>query len=130
MLAGHAGSRSSKRYDAALADLEGLTPIGRPDFGRHAHHLYVLRVDAARAGANRDRYAEALMAENISTGLHFLPVHTLTWYHQHLPEVELPVAQRAGSEVMSLPLAAAHSDADVDDVIAALHKVHAALIRP
>ncbi len=119
-----------KRYDAALADLEGLTPIGRPDFGRHAHHLYVLRVDAARAGANRDRYAEALMAENISTGLHFLPVHTLTWYHQHLPEVELPVAQRAGSEVMSLPLAAAHSDADVDDVIAALHKVHAALIRP
>ena len=36
------------------------------------------------AGADRDRYAAALMAENISTGLHFLPVHTLTWYREHL----------------------------------------------
>ena len=115
------------RYDEALDGLEGITPIGRPDYGQHAHHLYVVRVDAGRAGANRDRYAEALMAEHISTGLHFLPVHTLTWYRQHLPEVDLPVAQRAGSEVMSLPLAAGHTDADVDDVIAALHKVHAAL---
>ena len=57
------------------------------------------------------------MAENISTGLHFLPVHTLTWYREHLPAVELPVTERAGSEVLSLPLAAAHSDADIDDVI-------------
>ncbi len=31
---------------------------------------------------------------------------------------------------MSLPLAAGHTDADVDDVIAALRKVHAALSRP
>ncbi len=70
------------------------------------------------------------MAENIATGLHFLPVHTLTWYSRHLPEVELPETQRAGSQVMSLPLAAAHSDADVTDVIAALRKVHAALAGP
>ncbi len=119
-----------ERYDEALAELEGLAPIGRPEYGRHAHHLYVVRVNAARAGANRDRYAEAMMAEHISTGLHFLPVHTLTWYSTHLPEVDLPVTQRAGSEVMSLPLAAAHTDADVDDVITALHKVHAALSRP
>ena len=25
------------------------------------------------------------MTENISTGLHFLPVHQLTWYREHLP---------------------------------------------
>ena len=70
------------RYDAGLAPLAGIEPIGRPDYGRHAHHLYVVRIDPALAGADRDRYAAALMAENISTGLHFLPVHTLTWYRQ------------------------------------------------
>ena len=37
---------------------------------------------------------------------------------------ELPVAERAGSEVLSLPLSPAHSDADIGDVIAALRRVH------
>ena len=42
------------RYDAGLAPLAGIEPIGRPDYGRHAHHLYVVRVDPALAGADRD----------------------------------------------------------------------------
>ncbi len=39
------------------------------------------------------------------------------------------MTELAGAQVLSLPLAAAHSDADIDDVIAALRKVHAALAR-
>ena len=34
------------------------------------------------------------------------------------------MTELAGRQVLSLPLAAAHSTADVDDVIAALAKVH------
>jgi dTDP-4-amino-4,6-dideoxygalactose transaminase len=117
------------RYDAAVADLPGIRPPGRPADGRHAHHLYVVRLDPASAGADRDRYARALLAENISTGLHFLPVHSLTWYRRNLPAVSLPVTEVAGATVLSLPLSAAHSEADVDDVIAALRKVHAAFTR-
>ena len=114
------------RYDAGLAPLAGIEPIGRPDYGRHAHHLYVLRIDPGPAGADRDVYAAALMAENIATGLHFLPVHTLTWYRENLAVPPLPVTELAGAQVLSLPLAAAHSDADIDDAIAAVRKVHAA----
>ena len=116
------------RYDAGLAPLAGIEPIGRPAYGRHAHHLYVVRIDPGLAGADRDRYAAALMAENVSTGLHFLPVHTLTWYRENLA-VRAAARDRAapGAQVLSLPLAAAHSDADIDDAIAALRKVHAAL---
>ncbi|MGN6377901.1 MAG: DegT/DnrJ/EryC1/StrS family aminotransferase [Gaiellales bacterium] len=114
------------RYDAAVGRLPGISPPGRPQTGRHAHHLYVMRIDPAAAGADRDRYARALLAENISTGLHFLPVHTLTWYRRNLPPVTLPVTETAGASVLSLPLAAGHTSADVDDVIAALGKVHAA----
>ena len=36
-----------------------------------------------------------------------------------------PVAERAGDEVLSLPLSPAHSDADVEDAIDALRRVHA-----
>ena len=73
-----------ERYDAGLAPLRGITPIGRPGYGVHAHHLYVVRIDPAVAGADRDAYAAALMAENVATGLHFLPVHMLTWYRENL----------------------------------------------
>ena len=117
------------RYDEGLAGLAGIEPIGRPAYGRHAHHLYVVRIDPALAGADRDRYAAALMAENVATGLHFLPVHTLSWYRANLPAVSLPATELAGRQVLSLPLAAAHTDADIDDAVAAVRKVHAALTR-
>jgi dTDP-4-amino-4,6-dideoxygalactose transaminase len=115
-----------ERYDAGLAPLQGIEPIGRPGFGVHSHHLYVVRVDPALAGGDRDAYAAALMGEHIATGLHFLPVHRLTWYRDHLDPVPLPETERAGAEVLSLPLAAAHSEADIDDAVAAVRKVHAA----
>ena len=35
------------------------------------------------------------------------------------------MAERAGDEVLSLPLSPAHSDADVEDAIDALRRVHA-----
>ena len=117
------------RYDDGLAALAGIEPIGRPAYGRHAHHLYVIRIDPALAGADRDRYAAALMAENVATGLHFLPVHTLTWYRRNLSVPPLPVTELAGEQVLSLPLAAAHSHADIDDAVAAVRKVHSALTR-
>ena len=37
----------------------------------------------------------------------------------------LPVAERAGGQVLSLPLSPAHSDADVEDAVEALRRVHA-----
>jgi len=39
--------------------------------------------------------------------------------------VPLPETERAGAEVLSLPLAAAHSEADIDDALAAVRKLHA-----
>jgi dTDP-4-amino-4,6-dideoxygalactose transaminase len=117
------------RYDEGVSELAGIEPIERPPLGRHAHHLYVVRIDPLLAGADRDRYASALMAENIATGLHFLPVHTLSWYRDNLPAISLPVTEAAGASVLSLPLSAAHRAADVDDVLAALRKLHGAFTR-
>jgi dTDP-4-amino-4,6-dideoxygalactose transaminase len=111
-------------YDAAVADLEGVTPLARDPRDVHALHLYVVRVDAERAGATRDAYQQALAEENIGTSIHFLPVHRLTWYREQFPTLSLPVAERAGDEVLSLPLSPAHSEADIEDAIAALRRVH------
>src|ERR671934_195815 len=86
-------------------------------------HLYIVRVDRERAGATRDEYQRALREENISTSIHFLPVHRLTWYRERLRgQAPLPVAERAGDQIMSLPLSPAHSEDDIGDVIAALRR--------
>ena len=113
-------------YDAAVAELDGIEPLARDPRDTHALHLYVVRVDAARAGAARDAYADALRDEGIGTSIHFLPVHRLTWYRENLRnQPRLPVAERAGEEVLSLPLSPAHSDEDVADAVEGLRRVHA-----
>jgi dTDP-4-amino-4,6-dideoxygalactose transaminase len=112
-------------YDAAVADLEGIEPLARDPRDTHAYHLYIVRIDPGEAGGTRDDYAALLAEERIATSIHFLPVHTLTAYRQLLEEPpELPVAERAGNEVLSLPLSPAHSEEDIADVIAALRRVH------
>jgi dTDP-4-amino-4,6-dideoxygalactose transaminase len=113
-------------YDEAVAELDGIEPLSRDRRDVHALHLYVVRIDAQRAGATRDEYQRALADEQIGTSIHFLPVHRLTAYRERFPEQPpLPVAERAGDEVLSLPLSPAHTPEDIDDAVAALRRVHA-----
>jgi dTDP-4-amino-4,6-dideoxygalactose transaminase len=117
--------RQFAAYDEAVAGLAGITPLARDDRDLHALHLYVVRIDADTAGATRDEYQRALAEENIATSIHFLPVHKLTYYRERFAgQPPLPVAERAGDEVLSLPLSPAHSDDDIADVVAALRRVH------
>jgi dTDP-4-amino-4,6-dideoxygalactose transaminase len=119
--------RQVELYDAAVAELDGIEPVARDSRDTHAYHLYPVRIDRERAGATRDEYRFALADENIGTSVHFLPVHQLTAYRELLPgQVPLPVAEKAGAELLSLPLSAAHSERDIEDAIAALRRVHAA----
>jgi dTDP-4-amino-4,6-dideoxygalactose transaminase len=114
-------------YDEAVAELDGITPLARDERDVHALHLYIVRIDAERAGASRDDYQRALSEELVSTSIHFLPVHRLAWYRERFP-AECPVAERAGDEVLSLPLSPAHSDGDIRDAIDALRLVHARFV--
>jgi dTDP-4-amino-4,6-dideoxygalactose transaminase len=126
-LARHAEIRARQfaLYDAGVSGLDGIEPLARDERDTHALHLYVVRIDPERAGATRDEYQRALREENIATSIHFLPVHRLSWYRERFPEQpSLPVAERAGAEILSLPLSPAHSDADIGDAIAALRRVH------
>ena len=117
--------RQFAAYDKAVAELDGIDPLARDALDTHALHLYIVRIDPERAGGTRDDYARDLAEERIATSVHFLPVHRLSAYRQLLgTPPSLPVAERAGGEVLSLPLSPAHSDDDIADAAAALHRVH------
>ncbi|MBA3843148.1 MAG: DegT/DnrJ/EryC1/StrS family aminotransferase [Actinobacteria bacterium] len=109
-------------YDEGLAGLGGLEAVARDTRDVHANHLYVVRVTFA----GRDDVQRALTDENIGTSIHFLPVHRLSAYRDRLApgQPELPVTDQAGDEVLSLPLSPAHSDDDIRDAVAAIHRVH------
>jgi dTDP-4-amino-4,6-dideoxygalactose transaminase len=115
-------------YDAAVGELEGIEPLARDPRDTHALHLYVVRVDPQRAGGTRDDYQRLLAEQNIGTSVHFLPVHRLSAYRDRYEGPPLPVAEKAGAEVLSLPLSPAHSDEDIADAVAELRRVHARLL--
>ena len=123
----HAATRARQfeLYDEGLTGIAGINPLTRDPRDTHALHLYVIRIDAELAGADRDAYQRALADELISTSIHFLPVHQLTWFKQRYPDQpSLPVAEKAGDEVLSLPLSPAHSDDDILDAVDAVRRVH------
>jgi dTDP-4-amino-4,6-dideoxygalactose transaminase len=112
-------------YEEGIAGLDGVEAVARDSRDVHANHLFVIRVTFA----DRDDVQRALTDENIGTSIHFLPVHQLRAYRDRLAphQPPLPVSERAGAEVLSLPLSPAHSDEDVRDAVAALQRVHARL---
>ena len=122
---GEIRERQVALYDEGLADLEGIVRVARDPRDVHANHLYVVRITFA----DRDEVQRALTDENIGTSIHFLPVHRLSAYRDRLASNQpaLPVSERAGAEVLSLPLSPAHSDDDVRDAVAAIRSVHARL---
>ncbi len=120
--------RHWRAYDAAFAEVgavETPAPV-HPDV-RHARHLYTLALRPERLRIDRQRFLEALRAENIGAGIHFVPVHQHAYYRQkygYRPG-SFPHAEEIGGRILSLPLSAGLSDADVQDVVAAVHKTAA-----
>src|SRR5438876_557212 len=110
-------------YDEAVAGLDGIEPLERDARDLHALHLYAVRVGPA-AGASRDDYMAALKEAGISTSVHFLPVHELSWYRGRF-RADCPVAERAGRELLSLPLSPAHAEDDIAYVAETLAALHA-----
>lgn len=113
------------RYDAAFADTDSLRPLRRRPGVSHAFHLYVVRLDTARLRADRNTVFRALRAEGIGVNVHYIPVHLHPYYRRHLSTGPglCPVAERSYECLLTLPLFPRMSESDVDDVIAAVHKV-------
>ncbi|SDE41390.1 dTDP-4-amino-4,6-dideoxygalactose transaminase [Variovorax sp. CF079] len=121
-----------KRYGDELADLPlALPPKPAPDT-RHAHHLFNVQIDAARCGISRDDFLNAMTAQGIGVGVHYLALTEHPYYQQNFgwrPE-DTPHATRVGRRTVSLPISAKLSDQDVGDVISAVRLIleqHAAL---
>jgi perosamine synthetase len=113
------------RYDAKLAGLPGIRVLPSRAGFTSAHHLYVVRVDAAKTGLDRDRLAALLGERGIGTSVHFLPLPGLKVFRDlyGTTAADCPVAAKAGSEVLSLPIYPDLADEEVDEIAAAIRAI-------
>ncbi len=113
------------RYNTAFAGLPITTPADPEPDTRHAYHLYTVLVDEARAGLSRDDFLNAMQANNIGVGVHYMSIPEHPFYQDKFGwDVEdYPHAMRVGRQTVSLPLSAKLTDDDVEDVITAVRRI-------
>jgi dTDP-4-amino-4,6-dideoxygalactose transaminase len=113
------------RLDAGLRDLpEVACPTERPGI-KHAYHLYPIIVRTEMLAADRDTIMNAIQAENVGIGIHFRAVHLHPFYAETFGfrRGMCPNAEYYSDRTISLPLYPRMTDADADDVVAAVRKV-------
>ena len=88
-------------------------------------HVFAVLVDPAA----RDWVIRALKAEGVGAAFHYVPLHSAPYARQS-PDIEavaLPVTDRVAASLVRLPISAAFTDRECDDVVAASAKVFARL---
>lgn len=114
-----------RKYNEAFKNLPCIIPAEPETDTKHAYHLYTPLIDIDKIGKSRDWVLNALTAENIGVGVHYLPVHLHPFYRKTFgwKEGDFPNAEWIGERTLSLPLSAALDEKDAEDVIAAFGKV-------
>ena len=114
-----------QHYNEAFADLPITLPTKAEPDTRHALHLYTILIDVQRCGISRDDFLDAMTAQNIGIGVHYLSIPEHPYYQQTFrwQSEDYPHAMRIGRQTVSLPLSAKLTDDDAGDVIAAVKEV-------
>jgi len=119
------------RYTAAFHNIPGVIPPTVRQEVKPAWHLYPIQLDLDALRADRAQIFRALRAENIGVNVHYIPVHLHPYYRERFGYRggEFPVAERAYSRLISLPMFHGMTDQDIEDVITAVSKISAGYLR-
>ncbi|WP_031348105.1 DegT/DnrJ/EryC1/StrS family aminotransferase [Sulfurimonas hongkongensis] len=99
----------AKVYSDTLASTEHVT-IPNMNNEEHPFSLYIIKVDK-----NRDSFALELKKAGVECGVHYIPLHLLSYYKSKysLKINNYPIALQSFQQVLSLPIYASMSDEEV-----------------
>jgi dTDP-4-amino-4,6-dideoxygalactose transaminase len=108
--------KHAARYSQALAN-SPYRPSVPPAHLRHVQHVYAIR------HPKRDALMSYLTGRGISVGIHYpIPVHLQKCFAELGHKVgDFPLAERAASETLSLPMFPELTEQQQDEVVAALN---------
>ena len=78
-----------------------------------SHHLYWIFVK------NRDKFMKSMLEKGIETGIHYFPVHQMSYYND---KKSLPNTIEAGKKIVTLPIHANLTDGDIDYIVKHVNK--------
>ena len=118
------------RRKTAQADrlLGALSPYGRvvqlpapPPGCRPNWHVFAVLVDPSL----RDWVIRALKAEGVNAAFHYVPLHSAPYAKasRSIDSVDLPVTDRVAASLVRLPISAAFTDTECDELLTACAKV-------
>jgi perosamine synthetase len=103
------------RYDEAFVELPIGLPIS-PDGRTHVFHQYTLDV-----GGARDAIVADLREAGVGADIYYpIPVHRQSYIMERGLHADLPVTDAAASRTLALPMFPGLTDAEQDQVIAAV----------
>jgi len=107
------------RYDEKLRNLEVLTPYCAP-YGEPSWHLYVVQVKA-RGKRSRGPVFDALREAGTGVNVHYIPVHLQPYFRSlGFEPGDFPEAEKYYASCLTLPLFPTMTEAQQDQVIAAV----------
>jgi len=78
-----------------------------------SYHLYWIQVKG------RSQFRKKMNNIGIETGIHYRPVHTFSMYKSNR---HLPITEKAGNEIVSIPIHPNLSDDEIFKIIHAINK--------
>ncbi|MGB5106253.1 MAG: DegT/DnrJ/EryC1/StrS family aminotransferase [Candidatus Zixiibacteriota bacterium] len=116
--------RAAGLYGKYLSDVEELILPQEPESGKHAWHLYIVKL---RTGGEklRDRVIEELKAAGIGTSVHFIPLYLHPYYKKHYGQSrrEFPNSFAHYQGAITLPLFVDIKEEEIKYVADSLRKI-------
>lgn len=108
------------RYDELLAKMPVVTPWQHAN-SYSSYHLYVVRLKLGETKKTHRQVFEVIRTAGILVNLHYIPVYRQPYYEQMgFKDGYCPQAEKYYSEVISIPMYPGLTEAQQDQVVAAL----------
>ncbi len=115
----------AKIYDEVFLKIPEIKTLKVKEGNHCVYHLYPIRIDSEKLSIDRKKFIDALVSENIGTSVHFIPVHTFSYYknkYKFKPE-DFPIAWKNYQEEISLPMFNGMTEKEAEKVILAVKKI-------
>ncbi len=112
-------SSIASEYTKSFRDIPEIKSLTVMPYGKHAWHLYVIKINTGRLRINRNQFIDKMREKNIGTSVHFIPLHLQPYWKKtyNLKAMDFPNGTKVYNQIISLPIYPKMTENDVKKVI-------------